>query len=633
MDPRLEHDELLRGVPTAAGCKFLEPVLLLDRIGRGGMGAVYLGFHVNLKCHVAVKCMLPARGGDGDHARLVERFQEEARLAADIASPHLVRVLDVLHRHDLHYLVMEFVDGETLEERVLRLRGPLPVAQAAAIAYFASLGLAAAHQNGVVHRDVKPANVLVTPAGGVKLLDLGIAKSRAGEADAAATLAHQLMGTPQYMAPELFAGAVRATPASDVYAMAATLGFLLTGEHLIGGGGLATIARNVCSGFPDVAALRPDLPRPLADLIARATALDIALRPVDASAFAAALSAALGAEPSAEALVDPECARAARAARAARLPARERLLELADAVRRERGGRTTAAPRTLADAPVPATRAECATATPRRWRLAVAAVAVAAAAAGFAIHAPRLLEPAAPPRLDAATALAANPPAAAPPPPLAEVRLPAPPEPPDPAPEVTAKIEPPASMPAPALAQPEPEAEPGPVEPAEVRLQAPPRQLERAAPPEDPLENPRAYFLELAGAGLGSVDARLAEFRSWFERTALPRVDPGAALAATPERAGWIVHLEFRGAATNPRGREFRCSGDFHLTVYEQCRGQRTLALGPERIATNAVATGAGRSAASAADGAFTDGLNVLRREAAALDEIAEILRGAAARE
>jgi serine/threonine protein kinase len=202
-------------------------------VGHGGMGAVYLARDEVLGRDVAIKRigMLP-----GATSPDLARAGREARLAAQLNHPHVVSVFDLVEDQDQQWLVMEYVDGESLAERI-RGRG-LDHAEAAQIMWQVADGLASAHRAGITHRDVKPSNILVTANGQAKLTDFGIARS---QADATLTQSGLVTGSPAYLAPEVASGA-RGDTASDVWSLGATLFHALAGRppydvsaNLIGG--------------------------------------------------------------------------------------------------------------------------------------------------------------------------------------------------------------------------------------------------------------------------------------------------------------------------------------------------------------------------------------------------------------
>ena len=194
---------------------------LTREIGRGGMGAVWLGRDELLGRDVALKRLGGSPGaGNPDF----ERAEREAKLAARLNHPHVVAVFDLVEDGDEQWLVMEHVEGLNLSALVKR-DGPLTVDQAAIVVRQAAEALAEAHAAGIVHRDVKPSNILVTPTGQVKLTDFGIARA---EADASLTQTGLVTGSPAYLAPEVATGRT-ATDASDVWSLGATLFHALEG--------------------------------------------------------------------------------------------------------------------------------------------------------------------------------------------------------------------------------------------------------------------------------------------------------------------------------------------------------------------------------------------------------------------
>jgi formylglycine-generating enzyme required for sulfatase activity len=297
----LRTDPLLLSAPLLEGFKVLDPAVLYAKVGEGGMGAVYRGRHLNIDCDVAVKVLKPELARND---QFVARFQREARLAARIKNDHVVQVLDVREQHGIHYLMMEFVRGETARERVRR-KGALGQGEALAIVYGIARGLRAAHLEGIVHRDIKPENVLIGIDGRVKVADLGLAKSRRAWGEQSLTLLTSgVMGTPQYMPPEQWrSGEVSA--AADVWAIGATLWFLLAGRNAIGGGELLEIGEQIrdCD-FPELppkCAVRPEVAAVLQKCVARRPADRFA----DARELCKALQPLVGAIDDEE-LADPE---------------------------------------------------------------------------------------------------------------------------------------------------------------------------------------------------------------------------------------------------------------------------------------------------------------------------------------
>ncbi|HYH71958.1 MAG TPA: serine/threonine-protein kinase [Nocardioides sp.] len=190
-------------------------------IGRGGSGTVHLALDEVLGRQVAIKRVGRIPGSD-DPA--LERAEREARLAAALNHPHVVSVFDLVDDDDVRWLVMEYVDGQTLSERV-RVSGPLDATDAATLLSQVADALVEAHDNGIVHRDVKPSNILIAH-GAAKLNDFGIARSTE---DASLTQTGLVTGSPAYLAPEVASGS-SATPASDVWSLGATLYHAVTGK-------------------------------------------------------------------------------------------------------------------------------------------------------------------------------------------------------------------------------------------------------------------------------------------------------------------------------------------------------------------------------------------------------------------
>lgn len=222
--------------PEAAGRSRnqIEGYRLLARLGSGAMGSVYKARHQKLDILVALKVL---RVELAQSKTQVERLKREAQLAARLNHPNIVRSLDVGESNGFHYFAMEFVDGPTARSLIRENR--MNEKEAVRIVLAVARALEHAHENGVIHRDVKPANVMLSKSGEtVKLGDFGLAR---GQGPSELTLEHAAIGTPQYLAPEQAASAANATPRSDLFSLGATLYHLVTGQPPFSGDTLAEI--------------------------------------------------------------------------------------------------------------------------------------------------------------------------------------------------------------------------------------------------------------------------------------------------------------------------------------------------------------------------------------------------------
>ena len=265
--------------------------VLGDELGAGGMARVVRARDIVLDRWVAVK-LLPS-GVLDPTAR--ERFRREARSSASFNHPNAVAVFDAGEDAGQLFLVMELVDGPSLAS-VLHERGRLRLDDALHIADGVLAALAAAHTAGLVHRDVKPGNVLLGSNRQVKLADFGIAR-RLDDLAHDLTAAHTVLGTPRYTSPEQLAGQP-ATPASDLYAVGVVLFEMLTGASPYGGPSATAVgAAHQTAPIPDVSAGRPDVPPVVASAVTRALAKDPAARFPSAAAMRAALASGTTAYP------------------------------------------------------------------------------------------------------------------------------------------------------------------------------------------------------------------------------------------------------------------------------------------------------------------------------------------------
>jgi hypothetical protein len=260
---------------------------ILELLGAGGMGAVYRAEHRRMERHVALKVM---SADLMDRPEMVERFHREVKAAALLNHPNIVTAYDADQAGDAHFLIMEFVEGISLAQKVQQ-EGPLPVTQACACIRQAALGLQHAHERGMVHRDIKPHNLMLTPTGQVKILDFGLARfvretasvraepaSATGEttgqtasgAASALTQTGTLMGTADFIAPEQATDPSRAGVRADIYSLGCTLYYLLAGHAPFPEGTALDKLTGHCERAPKpLANLRRDIPPALARVVER----------------------------------------------------------------------------------------------------------------------------------------------------------------------------------------------------------------------------------------------------------------------------------------------------------------------------------------------------------------------------
>jgi eukaryotic-like serine/threonine-protein kinase len=256
---------------------------LEELVGEGGMSSVYRAHDAVLERRVAIKVLHQHLSGDPEY---VERFRREARAIARLAHPNVVTVIDRGEWEGRQFIVFEHVAGENLKA-VIEREGPLPVDRALELACQVARALAFAHELGIVHRDVKPHNVLVDTGGTAKVTDFGIA--RALDSDEALTATGTVLGTGQYLSPEQ-ANGERGDERSDQYSLGVLTFELLTGQVPYAGDNLMAVAmRHVRDPVPSAKELRPDVPANVDAVVARA----MAKRPQDRYGSMAELGAAL----------------------------------------------------------------------------------------------------------------------------------------------------------------------------------------------------------------------------------------------------------------------------------------------------------------------------------------------------
>lgn len=254
---------------------------LVAELGRGAMGRVFRGEDTLLHRQVALK-VLPKFVKRGNKTITVERLIGEARAAATLDHPNVVTVHEVNESGGVYYIAMELLEGGSLRELV-KAAGPMDYPRACLMCADAADGLAQAHALGIVHRDVKPANLMLTRSGRCKVVDFGLA--RMDDASDFAAAIPESVGTPQFIAPELLRG-VPASAQSDVYSLGATLWFLLTGHPPFMAQTEADLLRkHLEEPLPDLAALRPDLPPGLIQAVNKAMSKQPADRYESAAQF------------------------------------------------------------------------------------------------------------------------------------------------------------------------------------------------------------------------------------------------------------------------------------------------------------------------------------------------------------
>ncbi len=242
-----------------------------EKIGSGGMSTVYRAYDPTLERWVAIKLMHRDISDDPDQ---LERFRREARAVARLSHPHVVTVIDFGEDDGTPYIVLEYVEGETLKERIRRM-GRLPVVEAVAYAIEIGRALSAAHGERLVHRDVKPQNVLIDAEGRGKVTDFGIARSLEAHG---LTATGRVLGTTDYVSPEQALGH-EVTQQSDVYSLGIVLFEMLTGEVPFGAETQVAVAmKHVKEPLPDVQRRRPEVSARLASVLERATAKETANR-------------------------------------------------------------------------------------------------------------------------------------------------------------------------------------------------------------------------------------------------------------------------------------------------------------------------------------------------------------------
>jgi hypothetical protein len=268
--PRAEQASPPEMSAVRRGIGQLGEYVLLEKLGEGGMGTVYKALHTELDRLVAIKVM---RRGTVEEDWAVARFRREIKAVGQFDHPHIVRAHDARKIGDTHFLVMEYVDGLDLNELVDRC-GPLSTADACELMRQAALGLQCAHEHGLVHRDIKPSNLMLNRRGQVKILDLGLVRVHTvSESSGEMTAVGQVMGTPDYMAPEQMSGSRAIDIGADIYSLGCTLYRLLTGHAPFSGPEYQSLLAKMAAHSEQkplpVSQLRKDVPAALDAVLAR----------------------------------------------------------------------------------------------------------------------------------------------------------------------------------------------------------------------------------------------------------------------------------------------------------------------------------------------------------------------------
>lgn len=299
-------EQRMANTQPSTGIHQLGPYRLLRRIGAGAMGVVYLAEDTMAQRRVALKVLARELASN---PTFLERFHREAVASGKLNHANLITAYNFDEDRGWRYYVMEYCPGESAE-RLLEQRGPMPWPQALRIARDAAQGLHYAHQRGIIHRDVKPGNIMVTPEGVARLLDMGLSKQQLERDERTG----RTVGTPHYISPEQARGEHTLDGRADIYSLGATLFHLLTGRPpYAGDDSVEVMKQHLSAPVPDASALRKDIPERVSRMMQRMMAKDPAQRYTDCAELTADLDLALvSEEPTSSIPMKPSPGRAAK---------------------------------------------------------------------------------------------------------------------------------------------------------------------------------------------------------------------------------------------------------------------------------------------------------------------------------
>ncbi|HMS00225.1 MAG TPA: protein kinase [Anaerolineales bacterium] len=248
------------------------PYKIIEQLGQGGMATVYKAYHASLDRYVALKALHAAFGED---ATFSARFQREARVVAKLEHPHIVPVYDYAEHEKRPYLIMKFIEGDTLKARLNK--GPLTAQEIEKVVDSVGSALGYAHKQGILHRDIKPSNVLVTPAGEMYLADFGLARiAQSGESTLSSDM---IMGTPQYISPEQAMGKKDLDAGTDIYSFAVMLYEMVVGQVPFSADTpFSIIHDHIYTPLPLPQSINPKVPEPVQRVLLKALAKERADR-------------------------------------------------------------------------------------------------------------------------------------------------------------------------------------------------------------------------------------------------------------------------------------------------------------------------------------------------------------------